>query len=159
MRYDWGFGRYDREVFTAGPRHDRGFTAGNRYDREMYDAPYRREGMGARPMMPRYDQMFRGPMRGERPLDPRRGRDAGWIGWRDGARTAFGAGAHPSDNQHVAPGETDFLGRPYPRDAGRDVPWGLIDQERAQDRMESRMQRGYDRPFRGYDRMYRRDRW
>ena len=42
MRYDRGFGRYDREVFTAGPRHDRGFTAGNRYDREMYDAPYRR---------------------------------------------------------------------------------------------------------------------
>ena len=46
-------------------------------------------------------------------------------------------------NQHVETGETDFLGRPYPRAAQEDVPWGLIDQERAQARWQ-----GYDR---GYD--------
>lgn len=158
MRYDRGFARYDREVFTAGNRYDREmrYGTGNRYDREMrYDAGYR---AGPRPGMPRYDQMFRGRPAGPRPMDPRRGRDAGWMGWRDGARTAFGAAAHPSENQHVAPGETDFLGRPYPANASRDVPWGLIDQERMQDHMETRMNRGYDRGFRGYDRPYR-GRW
>lgn len=115
MRYDRGFRGYDRGWTGAGriggmPRYDQTFRAG-------------RGG---------YDAGFRGYDRGMR------GYDAGYGGhgpWQ----TSFGHGAHPSVNQHVDAGETDFLGRPYPRAAQEDVPWGLIDQERAQARWT-----GYD---------------
>ncbi|HSU14126.1 hypothetical protein [Longimicrobium sp.] len=122
MRYDRGYGR-DYGGWQGGP-------------------------MGG---MPRYDSMFRGRERHAGPPQGRRGRDAGRVGWRDmGAQTAFGGPAHPSQNQRVAPGETDFLGRPYSRQALDDRPWGLIEQERMQTHMQ-----GYDRDFGGYDAGFR----
>jgi hypothetical protein len=101
--------------------------------------------------MPRYDQMFRGPANGAAPPDWRRGRDMGRMGWRDGPwDTAFGGPAHGSPNQAVYPGDTDFLGHPYPASAGMDRPWGLIEQERRQEMME----RPRPRPRPRYDREY-----
>ena len=113
MRYDRGFRGYDRGWTGAGrvggmPRYDQTFRAG----RGGYDAGFRR-----------YDRGMRGY-------------DAGYGG-RGPWNTAFGRNAHPSVNQHVEMGETDFLGRPYPRAAQEDVPWGLIDQERAQGRFHA----------------------
>ncbi|HEU4558265.1 MAG TPA: hypothetical protein VFS20_10460 [Longimicrobium sp.] len=114
MRYDRGFRGYDRGWTSVGP-----VGGMPRYDQTF------RAGRGG------YDSGFRGYDRGMR------GYDAGYGG--NGAWTAFGRGAHPSVNQHVEMGETDFLGRPYPRAAQEDVPWGLIDQERMQARWQ-----GYD---------------
>ncbi|MBV9108572.1 MAG: hypothetical protein JO306_04095 [Gemmatimonadetes bacterium] len=112
-----------------------------RYDRG-YGRDYGWNG-GRMGGMPRYDDMFRGRERHAGPPQGRRGRDAGRMGWRD-APTAFGSGAHGSPNQQVAPGETDFLGRPYSRAAMDNRPWGLIEQER--------MQAGYGYGYGGYDR-------
>lgn len=110
MRYDRGFRGYDR-----------GWTGGARMGgMPRYDETFR-AGRG------RYDAGFRGYDRGMR------GYDSGYGGWNPGIA------AHPSANQHVDAGETDFLGRPYPRAAQEDVPWGLIDQERMQARAQ-----GYD---------------
>ncbi|HEX8904101.1 MAG TPA: hypothetical protein VF771_04625 [Longimicrobiaceae bacterium] len=115
--------------------------------------------------MPRYDDMFRGRERHAGPPQGRRGRDAGRMGWRDVRdgqwSTAFGTTAHPSENQWVPPGETDFLGRPYPQAAMEDRPWGLMEQERMQAHLGARP-RGYDRGYdgrfagRGYDRGFAR---
>jgi hypothetical protein len=116
-----------------------------RYDRG-YGRDYGGWNGGRMAGMPRYDDMFRGRERHAGPPQGRRGRDAGRMGWRDVAPTAFGAGAHPSRNQHVAPGETDFLGRPYSPRAMDGRPWGLIEQER--------MQAGYDAGYRGRPRGY-----
>ncbi|HEX8243609.1 MAG TPA: hypothetical protein VF541_08940 [Longimicrobium sp.] len=125
-----------------------------------YDRGYGRDfggGSGGRMAgMPRYDDMFRGRERHAGPPQGRRGRDAGRMGWRDGRegpwRTAFGTAAHPSENQWVEPGETDFLGRPYPPAAMDDRPWGLMEQDRMQAGPGGRP-RGYDRGYaRGYDR-------
>lgn len=105
MRYDRGFRGYDRGWTGAGP------TGGMpRYDETF------RGGRGA------YDAGWRGGMRG---YDEGYGRHTPW-------RTPYGAGARPTANQHVDAGETDFLGRPYPRAAEEDIPWGLIDQDRMQ---------------------------
>jgi hypothetical protein len=131
-----------------------------------YDRGYGRDygGWQGGGPMPRYDQMFRGRERHAGPPQSRRGRDAGRMGWRDVAPTAFGAGAHPSANQHVMPGETDFMGRPYSRAATDDRPWGLMDQEQRQARaLGYDGDYGYDAGFRGrprgYDRgMMQRDR-
>ncbi|HYH79962.1 MAG TPA: hypothetical protein VEX86_09190 [Longimicrobium sp.] len=138
-------------------RYDQGYARG--YDRGWTHVG----GMGARP---RYDQTFRagggGYDRGPR------GYDAGMRGYDGGMRNGgrygshapwhagYGATAHPSANQHVDAGETDFLGRPYSAAAQEDVPWGLIEQDRAQGRHS-----GYDAGYaardprgwsRGYDR-------
>lgn len=110
MRYDHGYAR----------GYDRGWTGAGRADG-----------------MPRYDQAFRAGLggydRGMRGYDAGYGRHAPWHGFSGGA-------AHPSQNQHVERGETDFLGRPYSRAAEEDVPWGLIEQDRMQ-------ARGYDSGF------------
>jgi len=103
-----------------------------RYDRNFrgYDRGW--TGAGRVGGMPRYDETFRagrGPYdagyRGQGP----RGYD---VGYGPNAPWNPGISAHPSANQHLDAGETDFLGRPYPRAAEEDVPWGLIDQERMQ---------------------------
>ena len=105
---------------------------------------------------PRYDEMFRGRERHAGPPQGRRGRDAGRMGWRD-----LGPGPHPQWNEHPLPGETDFLGRPYPPAAMEDRPWGLLEQNRRQAGYggaprgydQGYYARGYDRGFgRGYDR-------
>jgi hypothetical protein len=107
-------------------RYDGGYGRG-------YDRGWRGQAGG----MPRYDDMFRGAGAGAAPPNWRRGRDVGRMGWREQEwDTAFGGPAHGSPNQMVGPGETDFLGRPYPRSAGMDRPWGLIEQERRQEMME-----------------------
>lgn len=105
-----------------------------------YDRGYGRE-YGAWGGMPGYDRMFRGRERHGGPPQGRRGRDAGRMGWRD-----VGPAPREGWNQHPAPGETDFLGRPYPPAAMDDRPWGLIEQDRVQARHER-----YDRGFRGGD--------
>jgi hypothetical protein len=118
-----------------------------RYDRG-YGRGYDRGWTGGWQGGPRYDEMFRGrPGRDEGPPNWRRGRDAGRMGWRD----VPGPGPHAGWNQHPAPGETDFLGRPYPPASMDDRPWGLIEQDRMQARAF-----GYDRGYRGYDRGYGR---
>lgn len=117
-----------------------------------YDRGYGRDFGGRYGGMPRYDDMFRGRERHAGPPQGRRGRDAGRMGWRD-----LGPAPHPGWEQHPLPGETDFLGRPYPRQAMDDRPWGLIEQDRRQARYT-----GYDRGYRGgsgryggdYDRGY-----
>ena len=122
MRYDASFGR----------GYDRGWGRG------WQGAP------------PRYDEMFRGRERhAEGPPNWRRGRDAGRMGWRD-VPAAFGPGTHASGYEHPLPGETDFLGRPYPRQALEDRPWGLMEQDRMQARAF-----GYDAGYRGYDQGFR----
>lgn len=141
MRYDNGFGR----------GYDRGWQGGGRDEH-----------------MPRYDSIFRG--RGAAPGagvpgagQHRRGREAGAAGWRDEPwRNAPGPAAHASDNQVLRGGETDFMGHPYPPEARRNIPWGLIEQERMQARGAG-YDAGYrgrpageDRGFRGYDRGYPR---
>lgn len=134
-----------------------------RYDRG-YGRDYGGGYNGRMAGMPRYDDMFRGRERHAGPPQGRRGRDAGRMGWRDGRdgpwRTAFGEAAHPSYNQWAGPGETDFLGRPYPPGATENRPWGLMQQERMQAHLGGRPRGydgGYDRGFarapeRGYDR-------
>ncbi|HEV7587306.1 MAG TPA: hypothetical protein VGO40_04175 [Longimicrobium sp.] len=97
---------------------------------------------------PRYDEMFRGRERHAGPPQGRRGRDAGRMGWRD--VPARGPGPNPAWHEHPAPGETDFLGRPYPPASLDDRPWGLIEQDRRQARAL-----GYDRGYRGYEPWYR----
>lgn len=110
-------------------RYDGGFRG---YDRGW-------TGAGRMGGMPRYDETFRAG---------RARYDTGWRGYDQAYHghqpwnTPFGASAHPSVNQHVDMDETDFLGRPYPRAAQEDVPWGLIDQERMQARRA-----GYDAGF------------
>src|SRR4051794_38094038 len=98
---------------------------------------------------PRYDEMFRGRERHAGPPQGRRGRDAGRMGWRD-----LGPGPHPGWHEHPAPGGTDFLGRPYPRESLDDRPWGLIEQDQRQARYAG-PPRGYDRGYRGYGRGFR----
>lgn len=111
-------------------RYDRGYGRDHRYGG-----------------MPGYDAMFRGRERHMGPPQGRRGRDAGRMGWRD-----LGPGSrHANFEQHPLPGETDFLGRPYPPAAMDDRPWGLIDQEQRQARYAGRRIHGYDRGFGGYD--------
>lgn len=118
-----------------------------RYDRGYGSQGYGNYG-GRYGGMPQYDSMFRGRERHMGPPQGRRGRDAGRMGWRD-----LGP-SHPMGfEQHPMPGETDFLGRPYPPAAMDDRPWGLIDQEQRQARYAGNA-RGYDRGFRGYDRGY-----
>lgn len=104
-----------------------------RYDRNFrgYNRGWTGERMAG---MPRYDELFRGG----------RGYDGGYRPFRGVDHLA-----HPSANQHVESGETDFLGRPYPRAAGEDVPWGLIDQERMQARFLG-YDAGYQPPGGGY---------
>jgi hypothetical protein len=116
-----------------------------------YDKGYGRDYGGWMGGMPRYDAMFRGRERHLGPPQGRRGRDAGRMGWRD-----LGPGPHPGWSEHPAPGETDFLGRSYPREAMDDRPWGLLEQDQRQARYAGPA--GYDRGdyFRGYDRGYRR---
>ncbi|MFL5542261.1 MAG: hypothetical protein ACJ8J0_24960 [Longimicrobiaceae bacterium] len=115
-----------------------------------YDNGYGRDYGGWMGGMPRYDAMFRGRERHLGPPQGRRGRDAGRMGWRD-----LGPGPHPGWSEHPAPGETDFLGRPYPREAMDDRPWGLLEQDQRQARYAGPV--GYDRGyFRGYDRGYDR---
>ncbi len=116
-------------------RYDQGYARG-------YDGGW----MGAsRPGgVPRYDQAFRGGYdRGTRGYDGgMRSYDACYrrsAPWHHGFH---GGAAHPSVNQHVGAGETDFLGRPYSRAAEEDVPWGLIEQDRMQ-----AGRRGYDSGF------------
>ncbi len=100
---------------------------------------------------PRYDEMFRGRERHAGPPQGRRGRDAGRMGWRD-----LGPGPHPQWHEHPAPGETDFLGRPYPPASMEDRPWGLLEQNRRQAGYAGGP-RGYDQGYaRGYDRAYGR---
>jgi hypothetical protein len=142
MRYDRGYRGYDRGWAGGGrmggmPRYDETFRAG-------------RGG---------YDAGFRGQAGSPRGYDLGYGPHAPW-------HTAYGMAAHPSDNQQVDAGETDFLGRPYPSAAQEDVPWGLIGQERVQRQTRSGRgllstrdhggPRGYDRGMmqggRGYDR-------
>jgi hypothetical protein len=106
-----------------------------------YDRGYGRD-YGRMGGMPGYDALFRGRERHAGPPQGRRGRDAGRMGWRD-----VGPRPHEGWNQHPAPGETDFLGRPYPPEAMDDRPSGLIDQARAQARRE-----GYGHGYaHGYD--------
>lgn len=115
-----------------------------------YDQGYGRDYGGWMGGMPRYDAMFRGRERHLGPPQGRRGRDAGRMGWRD-----LGPGPHEGWEQHPLPGETDFLGRPYPPQAMDDRPWGLIEQDRRQARYAGPA--GYDRgDFRGYDRGFQR---
>jgi len=112
-----------------------------------YDNGYGRDYGGWQGRGPRYDEMFRGRERHAGPPQGRRGRDAGRMGWRD-----LGPGPHPGWHEHPAPGETDFLGRPYPRESLDDRPWGLLEQDQRQARYAG-PPRGYDRGFaRGYDR-------
>jgi hypothetical protein len=85
----------------------------------------------------RYDAGFRGGLRGY---------DAGY-GSHTPWETPYGAGARPAANQHLDSGETDFLGRPYPRAAEEDIPRGLIDQERMQ---SAGYGRGYSSSGGGY---------
>src|SRR3954469_2492096 len=129
-----------------------------RYDRG-YGRDYGGWQGGEMAGMPRYDSMFRGRERHAGPPQGRRGRDAGRMGWRDmGAQAAFGAPAHPSENQHVMPGETDFLGRLYSRQAMDDRPWGLMEPDRTQAHMQgyARDYGRYDAGFRGRPRGYDR---
>ena len=114
-----------------------------RYDRG-YGRDYGGNGGWGRGGMPGYDGMFRGRERHAGPPQGRRGRDAGRMGWRD-----LGPGPREGWNQHPAPGETDFLGRPYPPASMDDRPWGLIEQDRMQARYAG-PPRGYDRGDRGY---------
>jgi len=116
MRYDQGYARgYDRGLGAGrpggGPRYDQSYRAG-------------RGGFDAGPRG--YDRGIRGYDGGMRGYDAGYGRYAPW-------RAGFsGPAVHPSANQHVETGETDFLGRPYSRAAEEDVPWGLIEQDRMQ---------------------------
>jgi hypothetical protein len=71
------------------------------------------------------------------------------MGWRD--VPTHGPAPHPQWHEHPGPGETDFLGRPYPPASMDDRPWGLIEQDRRQARAL-----GYDR---GYAAGYRRGRY
>ena len=122
-----------------------------------YDNGYGRDYGGWQGRGPRYDEMFRGMQgRGEGPPNWRRGRDAGRMGWRD-LPPAYGPGPgpHPQWHEHPAPGETDFLGRPYPPASMDDRPWGLLEQDKRQARYAG-PPRGYDRGYRGYDRAYGR---
>jgi hypothetical protein len=112
-----------------------------RYD-SGYGRDYGGRGGGWPGGGPRYDEMFRGRERHAGPPQGRRGRDAGRMGWRD-----LGPGPREGWNQHPAPGETDFLGRPYPPASMDDRPWGLLEQDQRQAR--------YAGPPRGYDRGYR----
>jgi hypothetical protein len=124
--------------------------AERRGDEMRYDRGYGRDYGGRMGGMPQYDAMFRGRERHMGPPQGRRGRDAGRMGWRD-----LGPAPHEGWSQHPAPGETDFLGRPYPPQAMDDRPWGLIGEER---RQAWAGDRGYDRGFRGgYSRDYDRD--
>ena len=118
-----------------------------------YDNGYGRDYGGWQGRGPRYDEMFRGRPRDEAPPNWRRGRDAGRMGWRD-VPGGYGPGPHPGWHEHPAPGETDFLGRPYPPASMDDRPWGLIEQDQRQARYAG-PPRGYDRGYRGYDRGYR----
>jgi hypothetical protein len=111
-----------------------------------YDNGYGRDYGGWQGRGPRYDEMFRGRERHAGPPQGRRGRDAGRMGWHD-----LGPGPHPGWHEHPAPGETDFLGRPYPRESLDDRPWGLLEQDQRQARYAG-PPRGYDRGYRGYDR-------
>jgi len=172
--------RYDRQF---GRGYDRGMQGGARYDAEMrggaarYDAVFRAGG-GPRTVWAGQgygrDYGARGGYGRDYGGAPR-GYDQGYGGGR--WDTPFGRPRH-SRNQDVAPGETDFLGRPYPRQAQEDRPWGLIDQTAAQHRAGMRRYGvdyrgaprydaqyrggggggGYDRGFRGYDAGYRGDR-
>jgi hypothetical protein len=121
-----------------------------REDAMRYDSGYGRDygGWNGRTGgMPRYDALFRGRERHVGPPQSRRGRDAGRMGWRD-----VGPGPHPGWSEHPVPGETDFLGRPYPREAMDDRPWGLMEQDQRQARWAG-PPGGYDRGYgRGYDR-------
>jgi hypothetical protein len=117
--------RYDQGHFRG---YDRGWTGGPGRPMPRYDQTFR-AGRGG------YDAGLRGYDRGMRGYDAGYGGDGAW-------NTSFGRAAHPSVNQHVETGETDFLGRPYPRAAQEDVPWGLIDQDRSRGRS-----RGYDTGF------------
>jgi hypothetical protein len=120
MRYDQGYAR----------GYDRGWTGAGRHGgMQRYDQAFR-AGTGG------YDRGMRGYDAGMRGNAGRYGSHAPWhAGFHGGA-------AHPSMNQHVDAGETDFLGRPYSPAAEEDVPWGLIEQDRMQ-----AGRRGYDAGF------------